>query len=98
MSVTALRAAKFAPSLALLLVALLIRPAVVIADDVTPPAPAPVRPVIKGFIDTHLHQFSNLGFGGLEVWGSPMDPTLDASASNDIARSRALPDSDFIYV
>ena len=57
-----------------------------------------MRPVIQGFVDTHLHQFANLGFGGLEVWGSPMDPSLDTSASNAIARARALPDSDFIYV
>ena len=98
MSVIAVRTAKFAHPLVLFLVALLIRPAVAVANDVTPPTPAPVRPVIHGFVDAHLHQFSNLGFGGLEVWGSPMDPTLDATASNDAARARALPDSDFIYV
>jgi microsomal dipeptidase-like Zn-dependent dipeptidase len=98
MSVTAVRTAKFARPLILFLVALLIRPAVAAANDVTPPAPAPVRAVIKGFIDTHFHQFANLGFGGLEVWGSPMDPTLDASAPDNVARKRALPDSDFIYV
>src|ERR1051326_3237557 len=75
--------------------------AVVHASDITPPEPAPPRPAIVGIADTHVHQFANLGFGGLEVWGSPMDPSLDANAflaSRDAARRRALPDSDFIYV
>jgi microsomal dipeptidase-like Zn-dependent dipeptidase len=54
--------------------------------------------VIVGFIDTHLHQFANLGFGGLEVFGSPVDPSLDANVPLVDARARALPDSDFIYV
>ena len=51
-----------------------------------------------GFIDTHLHQFANLGFGGYEVWGAPVDPTLDPTAPLETARARALPDSDYIYV
>jgi microsomal dipeptidase-like Zn-dependent dipeptidase len=52
-----------------------------------------------GFIDTHLHQFANLGFGGLEVFGSPMDPALDPNAPlHPDARTRALPNSDFVYV
>jgi microsomal dipeptidase-like Zn-dependent dipeptidase len=73
-------------------------PRTVYADDVTPPRPVPVQTPIVGFIDTHLHQFANLGFGGFEVWGAPVDPTLDPSAPLDAARARALPDSDFIYV
>jgi len=74
---------------------------VVYASDITPPAPAPVRQAIEGFADTHVHQFSNLAFGGLEVWGSPVDPTFDTNAFNldpDAARRRALPDSDYIYL
>lgn len=98
MSVTSVRSARYARPLTLFLIALLIRPAVAAANDVTPPAPPPPRTPIVGFIDTHLHQFANLGFGGLEVWGSPMDPTLDTAASPAEAAARALPDSDFIYV
>ena len=98
MSVAGLRRNPAVRSLALFLVALLIRPSAVGANDVTPPAPPPPRPAIIGFADTHLHQFANLGFGGLEVWGSPMDPTLDAGAPLSTARARALPDSDFFYV
>lgn len=71
---------------------------VVYASDITPPPAPPAPNPIIGFIDTHLHQFANLGFGGYEVWGSPMDPSLDAGASLDDARARALPDSDYIYV
>ena len=73
-------------------------PQTVYAQDVVPPPPPPVQTPIVGFIDTHLHQFANLGFGGLELWGSPVDPTLDPSAPLDNARARALPDSAFIYV
>ena len=73
-------------------------PRVVYADDITPPPAPPAQTPIIGFIDTHLHQFANLGFGGLEVWGSPVDPTLDASASLETSRARALPDSDYLYV
>lgn len=50
------------------------------ASDITPPEPAPPRPPIVGIADTHVHQFANLGFGGIEVWGSPVDPSLDANA------------------
>ena len=74
---------------------------IVEASDVVPPEPAPVRPAIVGFADTHVHQFSNLGFGGLEVWGSPVDPTFDAGqflANPDAARKRALPNSDYAYL
>ena len=74
---------------------------VVSASDVTPPEPAPVRTPIVGFADTHVHQFSNLGFGGLEVWGFPVDPTFDPSqflANPEAARKRALPNSDYAYL
>ena len=98
MTVAPVRRRKFARPLTIFLIALLIRPAVAIGNDVVPPAPAPPRPVIVGFVDTHLHQFANLGFGGLEVWGSPMDPMKDPSAPIATARARALPDSDFLYV
>lgn len=73
-------------------------PHVVYANDITPPPPPPPQTPIIGFIDTHFHQFSNLGFGGFEVWGSPVDPSLDPNAPDDAARARALPDSDYIYV
>ena len=87
-----------------------VAPRVVRASDVTPPDPAPPRPPIVGFADTHVHQFANLGFGGLEVWGSPADPTGDPALFGtseedpaqkllrDAARRRALPNSDFIYL
>src|SRR6185436_20425116 len=74
---------------------------VVYASDITPPTPPTVHKKIEGFADTHVHQFSNLGFGGLEVWGSPVDPTFDADAfmaDPDAARRRALPDSDYLYL
>ncbi len=70
-----------------------VAPLVVHATDVTPPPPA-----IVGFVDTHVHQFANLAFGGAELWGSPMDPALDVNATPDAARRRALPSSDFIYL
>ena len=98
MSVRRFRRASFAGPLATILVAVFFRTALVSANDVTPPIAPPPRPAIVGFVDTHLHQFANLGFGGLEVFGSPMDPTLDVNASDDTAAARALPDSDFIYV
>jgi microsomal dipeptidase-like Zn-dependent dipeptidase len=76
--------------------------AVVYASDITPPTPPTVHPEIEGFADTHVHQFANLAFGGLEVWGSPVDPfDIDGSqflADPDAARKRALPNSDYIYV
>lgn len=76
-----------------------VRPPAAAASDVTPPPtpPAPEQP-ITGFVETHLHQFANQGFGGLEIWGSPMDPTGDPSAPLADARARALPDSDFLWV
>jgi microsomal dipeptidase-like Zn-dependent dipeptidase len=98
MTVPGFRRAVFARPLVVLLVTFLFQPALLRANDVTPPVAPPPRPPILGFVDTHLHQFSNLGFGGLEVFGSPMDPTLDASSPISSARARALPDSDFIYV
>lgn len=98
MKVAAVRRWKYVRPLALFLIALLMRPSIAIANDVTPPAAPPARPAIVGFIDTHLHQFANLGFGGLELWGSPMDPTKDPNADIEVARARALPSSDFIYV
>jgi len=75
-----------------------VAPRVAHAADIIPPAPPPPRPPIVGFVDTHVHQFANLGFGGLEFWGSPMDPTLDPTAPDDDARARALPTSDFIFL
>jgi microsomal dipeptidase-like Zn-dependent dipeptidase len=98
MSVLAFRISRFIRSLTIVLAAMLARPAVALGNDVIPPIPPPPRPPIIGFADTHLHQFANLGFGGLEVWGSPVDPTLDASSPLSEARSRALPNSDFVYV
>ena len=98
MTVCGFRRSRFAPSLTLLLVALIARSTVVRANDVTPPVAPPPRTPIIGFVDTHLHQFANLGFGGLEVFGSPVDPLLDPDAPLPAARGRALPDSDFIYV
>src|SRR5688572_31394868 len=98
MSLRRFRHYSCVPVLCVVLVSLLIRPDLVRADDVIPPTPPPPRPAIIGFADTHLHQFANLGFGGLEVFGSPMDPTLDPAAPLADARARALPDSDFIYV
>src|SRR5215510_15352183 len=76
------------------------------ASDVTPPEPPPVQTPIVGFGDTHLHQHSNFGFGGIDLWGAAMDPTGDPSlfgtSDSDplriAARRRALPDSDYIYV
>src|SRR5262245_44583897 len=98
MTVASVRRANFARPLVLLLIALLIRSTTVTASDVIPPVAPPPRPPIIGFVDTHLHQFANLGFGGFEVWGSPMDPTLDPTASLESAAARALPNSDFVYV
>src|SRR5436190_21654272 len=98
MTVRGFRRARFIPALTLFVAALMARPAVVVATDVTSPIAPPPRPAIIGFADTHLHQFANLGFGGLEVWRSPMDPTLNPTANIEAARARALPDSDFVYV
>ena len=98
MTVTAVLRWKFVRPLVFFLISLLMRPSIALANDVTPPEAPPTRPAIVGFIDTHLHQFANLGFGGLELWGSPMDPTKDPNADIHVARARALPGSDFIYV
>lgn len=98
MTLTRFRHAGFMRPVAIALVSLLVMPTMVGASDVIPPVPPPPRPAIVGFVDTHLHQFANLGFGGLEVWGSPMDPTGDATALLETARARALPNSDFVYV
>ena len=98
MSLLGFRKSRFIRFFTLFLIALVGRPAAVLGNDVIPPIPPPPRPPIVGFADTHLHQFANLGFGGLEVWGSPMDPTLDASSPLSEARARALPNSDFVYV
>ncbi|HJU42712.1 MAG TPA: membrane dipeptidase [Vicinamibacterales bacterium] len=98
MSIAGLRRIRYVRPFTLFLIALMIRPPAAGADDVTPPTPPPPRPAIIGFADTHLHQFANLGFGGLEVWGSPMDPTGDATAPIEDARARALPDSNFVDV
>ena len=38
------------------------------AHAAAPPAP------ITGFADVHVHQFANLGFGGLVVWGQSFTP------------------------
>src|SRR4051812_42344469 len=53
----------------------------------TPAAADPSRQPIVGFSDIHVHQFANLGFGGLLVWGAPFDPDGDIT--------RALPWSDW---
>ena len=53
----------------------------------TAPAADAGREPIVGFSDIHVHQFANLGFGGLLVWGAPFDP------DGDIAK--ALPWSDW---
>jgi microsomal dipeptidase-like Zn-dependent dipeptidase len=37
-------------------------------------AQQPTAPPIWGFADTHVHQFNNLGFGGLMFQGAPFDP------------------------
>lgn len=37
-------------------------------------------PAICGIADMHNHQFANLGFGGLVMWGSPFDPQGIAAA------------------
>ena len=29
---------------------------------------------VRGIADLHTHQFSNLGFGGVQFWGAPYDP------------------------
>jgi microsomal dipeptidase-like Zn-dependent dipeptidase len=57
-------------------------PAVVEAQDPPPPAP------VWGIADTHNHQFANLGFGGLMIWGDVF------RWDDDIAK--ALPWSDFM--
>ena len=36
-------------------------------------ASAPPTP-ISGFADVHVHQFANLGFGGLVLWGQSFTP------------------------
>jgi hypothetical protein len=36
-------------------------------------ASAPPTP-INGFADVHVHQFANLGFGGLVLWGQSFTP------------------------
>ena len=89
MTFTRFRHAGFMRPVAVALVSLLVLPTIVGASDVIPPVPPPPRPAIVGFVDTHLHQFANLGFGGLEVWGSPMDPTLDAVLRPTTSPARA---------
>jgi hypothetical protein len=42
---------------------------------------------VTGYADLHAHQFGNLGFGGLLVWGEPFD---------ERGMSYALPWSDFM--
>lgn len=53
-------------------------------------ASAPVFQPIVGFADLHVHQFANLGFGGLMLWGAPFDPSGDIAA--------ALPRCDFAWL
>ena len=98
MTVAGFRQSRLIRAFTLVLVAIMARTTIVGANDIILPAPPPPRPPILGFVDTHLHQFANLGFGGLEVWGSPMDPLRDLSASDATAATRALPNSDFVYV
>ncbi len=40
-----------------------------VKPKLTQPATGPVR----GIVDMHTHQFSNLGFGGVVFWGAPYD-------------------------
>ena len=63
-------------------------PRVAYANDIVPPPPPPPQTPIVGFIDTHFHLFAILGFGGFEVWGSPVDPALEPNAPVDVARGR----------
>ena len=60
------------------------------AGAARPTAPAPsttapagtaeqVRQPIVGYADLHNHQFANLGFGGLLLWGAAFDPSGDIS-------------------
>lgn len=55
-------------------------------------SPAPADPsaagALFGFADLHTHQFANLGFGGLMIWGKPFSP--------DDSMANALPYSDFL--
>jgi len=44
-------------------------PNVSVMPVLTQPATGPVR----GIVDLHAHQFSNLGFGGVVFWGAPYD-------------------------
>lgn len=44
-------------------------PNVSVIPTLTQPATGPVR----GIVDMHTHQFSNLGFGGVVFWGAPYD-------------------------
>lgn len=44
-------------------------PNVSVMPTLTQPATGPVR----GIVDLHAHQFSNLGFGGVVFWGAPYD-------------------------
>lgn len=46
-------------------------------------------PPIWGYADLHAHQFGNLGYGGLMLWGAPFSP--------DDNITTALPYSDFLF-
>jgi microsomal dipeptidase-like Zn-dependent dipeptidase len=52
-------------------------------------APLPIR----GFVDTHSHQFGNLGFGGLLLWGKAYSLT---GATPEQQLADALPWCDFM--
>ncbi len=55
-------------------------PAAAAETTIVLPAPAPdVEESEVGFTDTHLHMFSHDGFGGLAMWGSPVDPLYDTN-------------------
>jgi microsomal dipeptidase-like Zn-dependent dipeptidase len=44
------------------------------APSVTTTIASAPPPPIRGFADTHTHQFANLGFGGLLIWGNAYGP------------------------
>jgi len=71
-----------------LLTNLVVPPSAVGAAVSSAPADPPgAAGALFGFADLHTHQFANLGFGGLMIWGKPFSP--------DDNMATALPYSDF---